>query len=100
MPLVSNTILFKVLDDDLIGNDDIGIISLNLRDWIEGKRKKGELFWVNLYGAPEVDLGKKINKYANHMNSNPALGSNWRGRILMSVNFKKVQSPKFIVRNV
>jgi hypothetical protein len=100
MPLVSNTILFKVLDDDLVGNDDIGVISLKIRDWLEGKRQKDELFWVNLYGAPDLDLGKKANKYADHMNNNPALGSYWRGRILMSVSFKKVQSPKFIVRNV
>jgi hypothetical protein len=57
MPLVSNQIMFKVLDDDVVGNDDIGIISLNLRDWIEGKRNKKELFWVNLYGAPDHKFG-------------------------------------------
>jgi hypothetical protein len=49
--------MFKVLDDDVVGNDDIGIISLNLRDWIEGKRNKKELFWVNLYGAPDHKFG-------------------------------------------
>jgi hypothetical protein len=87
MPLVADTIRFKVLDDDLIGNDDIGVIGLNVREWLDGKRPNGEKFWVNLYGAPDHTSGR----FTDHMNLNPDLGSYWRGRILMTVSFEKVQ---------
>ena len=47
-------------------------------------------FWKNIYGAPLDKSGENTNL----MNSNPDLGSTWKGRILMQVVAEKTDKPQ------
>ena len=48
-------------------------------------------FWLNLYGAhPD----KSKTKYGKLMDINPSLGSYWKGRLLLSIDFCKTDSPQ------
>ena len=70
--------------------------------WTEEQRKhinkhldgKG-FFWINIYGAPVNNSFTDINfssDDAELMNSNPELGSLFKGRLLMQVKFDKKES--------
>ena len=58
--------------------------------------KNGRFFWKNVYGAP-LD---KSNKAADNMNSNPELGSLWKGRILMQVFAVKTEKPVYKIQQI
>lgn len=85
---------FKILDEDLTGDEIIGSFELNAKDII-GK-KNGLFFWKNIYGAP-LNFS---NKSVDNMNDNPALASFWKGRILMQVEAVKTDKPVLLVQDI
>lgn len=87
-------LLFNVWDDDLSGDEIVGSFTLNAKD-IMGK-KKGMMFWKNIYGAPLNGSGT----HATNMNENPDAASFWKGRILMQVDAYKCDKPVFKKQDV
>ena len=47
-------------------------------------------FWINIYGA---QIGGD-EKYSKLMNTHPALGSYWKGRIFMAISSYQEDNPK------
>ena len=48
------------------------------------------MFWINIYGSQVESEGE----YAVIMNSNPDLGTFWKGRVLLSLTCKEMENPK------
>jgi hypothetical protein len=84
IPMLGGRLVFKVYDDDLSGDELIGAICFNIKDFIpdaDGNPGKfnGLYDWKNVFGAPLSVSGKISEK----MNENPEIASFWKGRILV-----------------
>jgi C2 domain len=88
LPIMSGRLVMKLYDQDQFADEIVGSIIFNLKDCIN--ILNGKMFWKNIYGAP---LGKS-GENTNRMNSNPELGSTWKGRILMQVTAEKTEAPQ------
>lgn len=76
-PMISQLLNIKVFDYDLGTKDEIvGSMSYRKNDIMANKYK--DPFWINIYGS---QLGSSQSKKRKLMNSVPAMGSFWKGRI-------------------
>lgn len=87
IPSVGKKIDFQLRDEDLIGINKLGSFSLTYKDILDGKYS--DYTYVNVYGAS----GNKKNEYYEEMNTNPSLGSMWKGRILIKIDIKESDMP-------
>ena len=94
IPAVSQRIVMTVKDNDLTGDDIVGSLELNVNDILQGKYTNFRFF--NIYGSP---LNKK-GTYFDKMNQNAEIGSRWKGRVLMKIEFNSVDSPSAKKRKI
>ncbi len=79
IPIMASRVVMKLYDKDTLGNEVVGAILFNMKECVDPKKKNGQFFWKNCYGAPlgySGDTCKKMNKV-------PDAASTWKGRILM-----------------
>ncbi len=86
-PVVSHKIVMSIWDQDPVRSDIIGSFELDVNDILE--KKYDNFRWLPIYGAPD-----KSGVYTEKMNSNPEIGSLWKGRILLKVDNFKTDNPK------
>ena len=101
VPLLGGRLVFKVYDDDLTGDELIGSIHFNVKDYIpdaDGNpgRMNGKFDWKNIYGAPLDCHGNITDK----MNENPEIASFWKGRVLMQVTAEETEKPLLLVQKL
>ena len=94
IPAVSQRIVMTVKDNDLTGDDIVGSLELDVNDILQGKYTNFRFF--NIYGSP---LNKK-GTYFDKMNQNAEIGSRWKGRVLMKIEFNSVDSPSAKKRKI
>ena len=78
----------------MVTDEIVGSLLFNIKDCIGSKN--GTYFWKNIYGSPLGVTGETTNM----MNSNPEIGSNWKGRILMQVTAEKTEKPLCAVKQL
>jgi len=77
------------MDDDA-GSDELsGSILFNTKDIVEGQLE-GLYRWYNVYGSP---LNYPASNAKTQMNEHPELASNWKGRVLISIDCKEEAEP-------
>ena len=63
--------------------------------------KKGELRWVNIYGATGQEGFFATNKtLAKKMNENPSIANKWNGRILISIDSEDTDKPQLKTEDI
>jgi hypothetical protein len=87
LPIMSGRLVMKLYDQDQLSDEIVGSIIFNLKECVT--YRDGVFFWKNIYGAPLGKSGSNTDK----MNSNPDLGSTWKGRILMQITAEKTEAP-------
>ena len=88
-PVISKKVIFKVYDKNKIEADClIGSFEIIIDDIISGKYN--ELTCVNIYGTLQASNTSKAGKL---MNSNPEMGSRWKGRIYLKIDCNDVTFP-------
>lgn len=93
-PCTSEKIIFKIYDEDLGSNDLIGAFEVNIIDIIANKYLNPVYF--NVYGGPATTSGK----FTDLMNENPEVGSNWKGRVLLTLKALDTTEPKMGVEKL
>jgi hypothetical protein len=88
VPVVSQRILLEFYDKDALKDDIIGSFEIDVNDVLNNRYSNFK--YISIYGAPV----NRDGKYTDKMNSNPEIGSLWKGRILMKVDHKKTDNPK------
>lgn len=88
VPVVSQRIVLQVWDKDTFSNDIVGSFELSVNDIMTNKYRDYQ--YIHIYGAPI----NRIGKYTDKMNANPEIGSLWKGRILMKVDYQKTDNPR------
>ena len=78
LPIMSSRVVMKLYDKDPITDEIVGSLLFNLKECLD-PAKNGKFFWKNIYGSPLDCSGANTDM----MNSNPEMGSKWKGRILM-----------------
>lgn len=68
----------------------VGSVHFN-KEEIKKKKEKNSYFWLNLYGS---QLSPDSQENALIMNSNPNLGSFWKGRVLIAIEIFEDPLPK------
>ena len=96
VPAVSQKIVMIVKDKDKTSDDIVGSIELKIDDIIGAKNKYADLTYVNIYGSSLNKHGKIFDQ----MNYNAEIGSKWKGRILIKIEVKSVDSPVAKVRPI
>ena len=95
-PVISKKVIFKVFDENKIEDDClIGSFEIIIDDIISGKYN--ELTCVNIYGTLQAKNKSKAGKL---MNSNPEMGSRWKGRIFIKINCNDVTFPIAGIQNI
>ena len=90
LPIMSSRVVMKLYDKDPITDEIVGSLLFNLKECIN--EKNGKFFWKNVYGSPLGCSGANTDL----MNSNPEVGSTWKGRILIQVVAEKTEKPTCI----
>ena len=101
IPMLGGRLVFKVYDDDTLGDELIGAIYFNIKDYIpdaDGNpgRFNGTYDWKNIYGAPTGVSGDTTKK----MNENPEIASLWKGRILMQCIAEETEKPLLLLQKI
>ena len=94
LPVLGGHLTFRVYDEDTVTDELVGSFTLEATDIMGGMN--GKFFWKNIYGSPLGHSGKCTDK----MNQDPAIGSLWKGRILMQVVAEKTDKPLLQVRDI
>ena len=82
-PAISQRIVFYVKDSNTISSDLlIGSFEISVNDVLNDFYK--DISIVNLYGAYDV---KSDSKMAVFMNTNAEIGSRWKGRVFLKINY-------------
>ena len=84
-PIVSQKVIFTVKDRDKYV---VGSFALNISDIIE--KKYEQLSCVNIYGTLKNHDESKAGKM---MNNNGEVGSRWKGRVYLKINYKNCEYP-------
>lgn len=88
-PSVSSKIIINVMDSDNFSASELAAtLDFEVEDVINGRYS--ELFWAYLYGGP-VNCS---NDQALIMNAHPDIASNFRGRILLSLEVGSEETVK------
>lgn len=97
-PVMAGKLRLEVWDEDKVNDEIAGSVSWDLKKLIN--RPTGIYFWKNIYGAP-VDTSvlstDGFSDIKNAMNRFPAMGTTWKGRILMKIDIKESDNPVFDV---
>ena len=92
MPIMAGQMIVKIMDEDKVNDECAGSLVFNFKDLLSKPQKS--FFWKNLYGAPGGEgLMATGGATADAMNANPALGTIWKGRILVGVEFEESENP-------
>jgi hypothetical protein len=75
VPVVSQRILLEFYDKDALKDDIIGSFEIDVNDVLNNRYSNFK--YISIYGAPV----NRDGKYTDKMNSNPEIGSLWKGRI-------------------
>lgn len=94
IPVVSQKISLSVWDKDALSNDIIGSFEISVSDIFADKYKNFQ--YLHIYGAP---LNKQ-GKYTDKMNENGEIGSLWKGRVLIKIDYEKTDHPKARVKSI
>jgi len=94
VPLVSNKLVFTMWDKDYMTNEIVGTFEISLFDVLANNYNKYR--YIHLYGAPVGKTGTMTNK----MNENSEIGSLWKGRVLMKIDYEKTDNPKTKCMNI
>jgi hypothetical protein len=89
VPIMASKVILKLWDYDKLSDEVVGSLQFDIKNIIGPKN--GKYFWKNIYGGPLNYSGSIFND----MNSNPAVASAWKGRILMQVVAEKTEKPQF-----
>ena len=84
-PIISQKVTFIVKDKS---KNIVGSFMLTINDIME--KKYEELTCVNIYGTIKAADNTKAGKM---MNENPEVGSRWKGRVYLKVNYKDCEYP-------
>jgi len=84
-PIVSQKVIFTVKDRNKY---IVGSFALNISDIIE--KKYEQLSCVNIYGTLKNHDESKAGKM---MNNNGEVGSRWKGRVYLKINYKNCEYP-------
>ena len=84
------------MDQDDIKDEVVGSLLFDIQDIVDGKYN-GKYFWKNIYGSP---LNQSNSQAKRDMNENPELASNWKGRVLMSIECTETEKPLCKRRNI
>ena len=84
-PIISQKVSFIVKDKS---KNTVGSFQLNINDIMNGKYEN--LTCVNLYGTLKAADNSKGGKM---MNENPEMGSRWKGRVYLRIDYKDVEYP-------
>ena len=88
-PAISQRIVFYVKDSNTISSDLlIGSFEISVNDVLNDFYK--DISIVNLYGAYDV---KSNSQMANLMNTNAEIGSRWKGRVFLKINYVDSDNP-------
>ena len=91
-PIISQKVTFYVKDKK---KNIIGSFIINLNDIKDEKYK--ELTCINIYGTLKAADNTKPGKM---MNENPELGSRWKGRVFLNINYRDCEYPVSGVRKI
>lgn len=94
LPVLGGHLTFRVYDEDTVSDELVGSFTIEATDIINNP--DGQHFWKNIYGSPLGHSGKCTDR----MNHDPALGSLWKGRILMQCIAEKTDKPLLQVRDI
>ena len=84
-PVISQKVTFTVKDKS---NNIVGSFTLTIADINEGKYS--DLTCINIYGTLKAADNSKAGKM---MNENPEIGSRWKGRVYLQINYKDCEYP-------
>ena len=84
-PIISQKITFTVKDKN---KNTVGSFQLTINDIMNGKYEN--LTCINIYGTLKAADNSKGGKL---MNENPEIGSRWKGRVYLKINYKDVEYP-------
>ena len=84
-PIISQKVIFIVKDKN---KNIVGSFMLTINDIIQNKYE--ELTCINIYGTLKAADNTKAGKM---MNENPEVGSRWKGRVYLKVNYKDCEYP-------
>ncbi len=96
VPTVSQKIILFIKDKDIDKDDLIGSIEIDINDIIGEENKYKEFKFIDIYGAPYNKRGKIYDL----MNNNAEIGSKWRGRILLKIEYQNADSPTTQVKKI
>ena len=89
-PLASDRLLLSLYDEDKVVDEIVGSMYFSLKKLIADGSNGGKFFWHNMYGAPNGCSGP----WSDLMNSQPEMGSSWKGRILMQIEAEDSKHPE------
>ena len=84
-PIISQKVTFTVKDKS---KNTIGSFILNINDISD--KKYEELTCIDIYGTLKAADNSKAGKV---MNQNPEIGSRWKGRVYLKINYKDCEYP-------
>ena len=91
-PIISQKVIFILKNKS---NNIIGSFIIHIDDIL--KKKYENLTCVNIYGSLKAVDNSKGGKI---MNENPELGSRWKGRVYLKINYKDIDYPLAGVQNI
>lgn len=81
-PVLQDRLILEAYDYNLTGDVKIGSILFSAKQLIsEGEKEGGFYIWRNMNGAPI----ENNNEYADKMNEQPDIASDWKGYILLHI---------------
>ena len=93
-PCISQKVKLIIKDIDPFSFDYVGSIELKIEDIRRGKFKKPQ--FLDIYGS-YINQNDKEN---NLMNTNAEIGSRWKGRLLLSVDYQDKPKPVLGVEQI
>ena len=84
-PIISQKVIFTVKDKS---KNIVGSFMLTINDILSGKYEN--LTLLDIYGSLKAADNSKGGKL---MNENPELGSRWKGRVYLKINYKDAEYP-------
>ena len=91
-PIISQKVIFILKNKS---NNIIGSFIIHIDDIL--KKKYENLTCVNIYGSLKAVDNSKGGKI---MNENPDLGSRWKGRVYLKIDYKDIDYPLAGVENI